>query len=100
VVYSQASRRGEPEVRASIPAGVTYPLKDFSIMASTRNRRNWIPVSAGRPCPVCQRPTWCCVTSDGTLAKCMRVEAVRFDWQEVVTALRERAKRQELSHAS
>ena len=38
-------------------------------------RYNWRRVSKNHPCPVCKEADWCTVTSDGTLAKCMRVEA-------------------------
>ncbi|HKI33594.1 MAG TPA: DUF3854 domain-containing protein [Gemmataceae bacterium] len=35
-------------------------------------------MSRGSPCPVCKEPDWCSITADGTLAKCMRVEAGSF----------------------
>lgn len=33
----------------------------------------WHPVSRRAPCPVCDRPDWCAVSSDGRVARCMRV---------------------------
>jgi hypothetical protein len=44
-------------------------------MSDPSQRRQWQPVSKDHPCPVCRHPDWCSVTADGTLAKCMRVEA-------------------------
>jgi hypothetical protein len=34
---------------------------------------NWVRVTAKAPCPVCRRPDWCGVSSDGRFAVCMRV---------------------------
>src|SRR5262245_44130080 len=44
-------------------------------MAETRQRDNWVRVSGRSPCPICKHADWCCVSADGALAKCMRVEA-------------------------
>ena len=38
---------------------------------------SWIRVSRGSPCPICRKRDWCCVTSDGSAACCMRVESER-----------------------
>lgn len=35
--------------------------------------RLWRPVTKREPCPVCDRPDWCAVSSDGRVARCMRV---------------------------
>lgn len=35
--------------------------------------RLWHPVTRRDPCPVCDRPDWCAVSSDGRVARCMRV---------------------------
>src|SRR5271165_2562838 len=35
----------------------------------------WRRVTRGSPCPICERADWCSVSADGTVAKCMRVEA-------------------------
>ena len=35
----------------------------------------WIRVSRAQPCPVCKRSDYCTRTTDGTAAKCMRVES-------------------------
>ena len=35
----------------------------------------WVRASKRSPCPVCKDTNWCSVTADGTLAKCMKVEA-------------------------
>src|SRR5438045_1261756 len=40
----------------------------------TMDRSQWVRVSIHAPCPVCKAPDWCCVSADGTIAKCMRVE--------------------------
>ena len=40
-------------------------------------RGGWVRVRRGSPCQICQRPDWCCVTADGALAFCMRVESHR-----------------------
>ena len=37
----------------------------------------WIRVSKSDPCEICNRGDWCCYTSDGKLANCMRVESDR-----------------------
>jgi hypothetical protein len=42
------------------------------------NATPWRRVRRTHPCPICQRPDWCRVTADGTLAGCMRVEAGCF----------------------
>ncbi|WP_417851066.1 toprim domain-containing protein [Thalassoglobus sp.] len=34
----------------------------------------WIRVSSSHPCPICGKPDWCLVTSDGNVAICPRVE--------------------------
>jgi hypothetical protein len=39
------------------------------------SRGQWVRVSTKDPCPVCKRGGWCAVTADGTVAKCMRIEA-------------------------
>ena len=38
----------------------------------------WLRVNKAEPCKVCQHGDWCCVTSDGTLANCMRIESDRL----------------------
>jgi hypothetical protein len=43
-----------------------------------RSRHNWRRVTQGHPCPICKAQSWCSVTADGTLAKCMKVEADSF----------------------
>lgn len=35
----------------------------------------WVRVSRAHPCPVCQRDSWCGVSSDGAVCHCMRVES-------------------------
>jgi hypothetical protein len=37
----------------------------------------WVRVSRRQPCPVCQKPDWCLLRSDGTAAICARVESDR-----------------------
>lgn len=36
---------------------------------------SWIRVSRDRPCPICQKPDWCSVSENGSVACCMRVES-------------------------
>src|SRR5262245_44210130 len=43
-----------------------------------RPRRQWRRVNGASPCSVCGHADWCAVSSDGTLAMCMRVEAGAF----------------------
>jgi|SRR6516162_2523547 hypothetical protein len=42
------------------------------------NGRNWRAVTNAAPCPICKGIKWCSVAADGTLAKCMRIEAGSF----------------------
>lgn len=36
---------------------------------------NWVRVKRDMLCPLCGKPDWCCVSGDGTVAYCMRVES-------------------------
>lgn len=36
---------------------------------------SWRRVSATHPCPVCRKKDWCCITEDGSVTLCMRVES-------------------------
>lgn len=38
-----------------------------------KSQEKWQRVTKGQPCPVCGKPDWCAVLTDGTLASCMRV---------------------------
>ena len=38
------------------------------------NRSKWNRVAHARRCPICGKPDWCSVTTDGRLAACRRVE--------------------------
>src|SRR5262245_12046423 len=42
----------------------------------------WVRVSKPSPCPVCKSPDWCSVSTDGAVAKCMRVEEGCFKTKE------------------
>ncbi len=35
----------------------------------------WVRVSASSPCPICNKPDWCCRSADGAVALCQRVES-------------------------
>lgn len=37
----------------------------------------WVRVSKRTPCPICGHHDWCGITSDGAVARCMRVESDR-----------------------
>ena len=37
----------------------------------------WRNVSRGRPCPICGKPDWCGITTDGAVVHCMRTESDR-----------------------
>jgi len=39
------------------------------------SRGDWRRVSKRQPCPVCGKPDWCAVATDGTAALCQRVES-------------------------
>lgn len=36
---------------------------------------DWIRVSPGRPCPICDKPDWCGISSDGSVVRCMREQS-------------------------
>ena len=36
---------------------------------------DWRRVSRSKPCPICEKPDWCSVSADGTVALCQRVES-------------------------
>ena len=36
---------------------------------------DWVRVSRGAPCAICEKPDWCTVSGDGSAACCMRVES-------------------------
>ena len=36
--------------------------------------KEWVRVSKEFPCPICEKTDWCCVTPDGRLCNCMRLE--------------------------
>jgi len=38
---------------------------------------NWKRVTKNSPCPICKKPDWCMVTSDGDVAICQRIESNR-----------------------
>lgn len=38
---------------------------------------SWVRVSKRMPCPICGHHDWCGITSDGAVARCMRVESAR-----------------------
>lgn len=40
-------------------------------------KAEWIRVSRSSPCPICGRPDYCTKTTDGAVAKCMRVESAK-----------------------
>ncbi|HKB40499.1 MAG TPA: DUF3854 domain-containing protein, partial [Gemmataceae bacterium] len=42
----------------------------------------WVRVSKNSPCPVCKSPDWCSISTDGAVAKCMRVEEGCFRRRE------------------
>jgi Domain of unknown function (DUF3854) len=34
---------------------------------------NWVRTSRGSPCPICKAGSWCSISGDGAVAKCMKV---------------------------
>jgi len=38
---------------------------------------DWIKARRSNPCPVCGKPDWCGMTSDGNVVRCMRVESLK-----------------------
>lgn len=38
-------------------------------------KTKWLRVSRSTPCPVCESDSWCGVSTDGQVARCMRVES-------------------------
>lgn len=41
--------------------------------ANTARASRWVRVSRSRPCPVCEKPDYCCVSADGEVVRCTRV---------------------------
>jgi len=39
------------------------------------SKSQWQRVSKAQPCPICEKPNWCSVSSEGTVACCMRIES-------------------------
>lgn len=39
--------------------------------------REWIRVSKSAPCPICEKPDWCSMSSDGKAVRCMRAQNER-----------------------
>src|ERR1035437_1877606 len=37
----------------------------------------WVRTNKHRPCPVCQKPDYCSITSDGAAVRCMRVQSAK-----------------------
>ncbi len=64
-----------------------------------RARPNWQWVGRDRPCPICERPSWCLLAADGSAVICARVESpkrcgeagwlhrLRDDWRPTRHAL-------------
>lgn len=56
--------------------------------------REFVTVTRGHPCPICGKPDWCGVSSDGELAVCMRVDNGRSarngGWIHVIAEKREK----------
>lgn len=44
----------------------------------TYTRTEWLRASRRRPCPVCQRPDWCLIASDGSAAICPRTPSEKW----------------------
>lgn len=38
-------------------------------------RSDWTRVSRSRPCPICERPDWCLLSTDGNAVICARIES-------------------------
>ena len=41
------------------------------------NRNHWQRVRRDRPCPICERPDWCLLATDGSAAICARIESAK-----------------------
>jgi hypothetical protein len=42
-------------------------------MAISHERGKWRRATRANPCPICDKPDWCSISADGTLAACRRV---------------------------
>jgi len=54
-----------------------------SILAS-----DWVEVTFGNPCPLCNKPDWCFVSPDGNAVVCGRIDAQSLPtgWEQIKTA--------------
>ena len=39
--------------------------------------KDWVRVTKSSPCPICAKPDWCCISADGAVANCMRIEGAK-----------------------
>lgn len=44
-------------------------------MVLPRDKTQWVRVTRGEPCKVCERGDWCTRSADGLLARCMRIQS-------------------------
>ena len=40
-----------------------------------RQQAHWVRVTRSSKCPICEKPSWCSVSEDGTVVRCMRIQS-------------------------
>jgi conjugative relaxase-like TrwC/TraI family protein len=75
--FSNSPRQDKP-ARQTAPKGMdrTFTRTVTQYQFEERERatpQKLVRVKRGRPCPICDKPTWCSISEDGAMAICMRV---------------------------
>lgn len=73
--YSTKVNGSKPSSGAEKRPGTDCTLSDAHNSPATM--AGWLRVTYSNPCPICGKPDWCLVSSDGNKAICQRIESNR-----------------------